>query len=144
MTIQTFPDTTEGQASAAAVPEPKHIWIAPRGRIVVFTGVDIPDTSIPIADITLSKWQLMTGILTVGGQPKLAAANAYIRGIVGVDAKDLADQIAGTGTPAQKVMWSHCDKFTRGMVYIKQLRVGSGLTNNEMDDVFRIGVAQVP
>ena len=144
MTIQTFPDTTEGKASAAAVPEPKHIWITPRGKIVVFTGVDIPDPSIPIADITISKWQLMTGILTVGGQPKLAAANAYIRGIVGVDAKDLADQIAGTGTPAQKVIWSHCDKFTRDMVYIKQLRVGSGLTNNEMDDVFRIGVAQVP
>lgn len=144
MTIQNFPDTSEGQASAAAVPEPKHIWITPRGRIVVFTGVDIPDPSIPVADITLSKWQLMTGILTVGGQPKLNAANAYIRGIVGVDAKDLADQIAGTGTPAQKVMWSHCDKFTRGMVYINQLRVGSGLTNNEMDDVFRIGVAQVP
>ena len=144
MTIQTFPDTTEGKASAAAVPEPKLIWITPRGRIVVFTGVDIPDPSIPLADIALSKWQLMTGILTVGGQPKLNAANAYIRGIVGVDAKDLADQIAGTGTPAQKVMWSHCDKFTRGMVYINQLRVGSGLTNNEMDDVFRIGVAQVP
>lgn len=144
MTIQTFPDTTEGQASAAAVPEPKHIWITPRGKIVVFTGVDIPDPSIPVADITLSKWQLMTGILTVGGQPKLNAANAYIRGIVGVDAKDLADQIAGTGTPAQKVMWSHCDKFTRDMVYINQLRVGAGLTNNEMDDVFRIGVAQVP
>jgi hypothetical protein len=119
-------------------------WITPSGKIIVFTGVDIPDHSIPLAYITLSKWQLMTGILTVGGQPKLAAANAYIRGIVGVDAKDLADQIAGTGTPAQKVMWSHCDKFTRGMVYINQLRVGSGLTNNDMDDVFRIGVAQVP
>lgn len=144
MTIQTFPDTTEGKASAAAVPEPKRIWITPRGKIVVFTGVDIPDPSIPLADITLSKWQLMTGILTVGGQPKLAAADAYIRGIVGVDAKDLADQIAGTGTPAQRVMWSHCDKFTRGMVYINQLRIGAGLTNNEMDDVFRIGVAQVP
>ena len=144
MTIKNFPDTPEGQASAAAVPEPKHIWITPRGKIVVFTGVDIPDTSIPIADITLSKWQLMTGILTVGGQPKLAAADAYIRGIVGVDAKDLADQIAGTGTPAQKVMWSHCDKFTRGMVYINQLRAGAGLSNAEMDDVFRIGVAQVP
>ena len=144
MTIQTFADTTEGQASAAAVPESKHIWITPRGKIVVFTGVDIPDPSIPLADITLSKWQLMTGILTVGGQPKLNAANAYIRGIVGVDAKDLADQIAGTGTPAQKVMWSHCDKFTRGMVYINQLRIGSGLSNNEMNDVFRIGVAQVP
>ena len=144
MTIQTFPDTPEGQAAAAAVPEPKHIWITPRGKIVVFTGVDIPDPSIPVADITLSKWQLMTGILTVGGQPKLNAANAYIRGIVGVDAKDVADQIAGTGTPAQKVMWSHCDKFTRYMVYINQLRVGAGLTNNEMDDVFRIGVAQVP
>ena len=144
MTIQTFPDTPEGQAAAAVVPEPKNIWITPRGKIVVFTGVDIPDTSIPIANITLSKWQLMTGILTVGGQVKLNAANAYIRGIVGVDAKDLADQIAGTGTPAQKVMWSHCDKFTRGMVYINQLRVGAGLTNNEMDDVFRIGVAQVP
>ena len=89
MTIQTFPDTPEGQASAAAVPEPKHIWITPRGKIVVFTGVDIPDPSIPLADITLSKWQLMTGILTVGGQPKLNAANAYIRGIVGVDAKDV-------------------------------------------------------
>jgi hypothetical protein len=95
----------------------------------LLTGVDIPDPSIPLADITLSKWQLMTGILTVGGQPKLAAANAYIRGIVGVDAKDLADQIAGTGTPAQKVMWSHCDKFTRDMVYINQLRVGAGLTS---------------
>ena len=144
MTIQNFPDTSEGQASAAAVPEPKHIWITPRGKIVVFTGVDIPDPSIPLDYITLSRWQLMTGILTVGGQPKLAAANAYIRGIVGVDAKDLADQIAGTGTPAQKVMWSHCDKFTRGMVYINQLRIGSGLSNKEMDDVFRIGVAQVP
>jgi hypothetical protein len=144
MTIQTFQDTPDGQASAAAVPEPKHIWITPRGKIVVFTGVDIPDTSIPLADITLSKWQLMTGILTVGGQPKLNAADAYIRGLVGVDAKDLADQIAGTGTPAQKIMWSHCDKFTRGMVYINQLRIGAGLTNAEMDDVFRIGVAQVP
>ena len=144
MTIQNFPDTPEGQAAAAAVPEPKHLWITPRGKIVVFTGVDIPDTPIPIANITLSKWQLMTGILTVGGQVKLGAANAYIRGIVGVDAKDLADQIAGTGTPAQKIMWIHCDKFTRGMVYINQLRVGAGLTNNEMDDVFRIGVAQVP
>ena len=144
MTIQNFPDTSEGQASAAAVPEPKHIWITPRGRIVVFTGVDIPDPSIPLADIILSKWQLMTGILTVGGQPKLNAANAYIRGIVGVDAKDLADQIAGTGTPAQKIMWQHCDSFTRGMAYINQLRIGAGLTNAQMDDVFRIGVAQVP
>ena len=143
MTIKTFPAPIDFNA-ISAIPEPKLVWITPGARVVVFDGEDIPDLSVPIGDITLTKWQLMTGILTVGGQPKLNAANAYIRGIVGVDAKDLADQIAGTGTPAQKVMWSHCDKFTRGMVYINQLRVGSGLTNNEMDDVFRIGVAQVP
>ncbi len=143
MPIQKFQNTEVGRAEADAVPGPKHIWINGRS-LIVFSGEDVPDFSVPIADIALSKWQLMTGILTVGGQVKLNAADAYIRGIVGVDAKDLADQIAGTGTPAQKVMWRHCNKFTRGMVYINQLRVGAGLTNNEMDDVFRIGVAQVP
>ncbi len=144
MSIIQFDDTPDGRAAVEAVPDPKHVWISPRSRIVVFTDEDVPDFSVRIADITLSKWQLMTGILTVGGQPKLNAAYAYIRGLVGVDAKDVADQIAGTGTPAQKIMWSHCDKFTRGMVYINQLRTGAGLTNNQMDDVFRIGVAQVP
>ncbi len=141
--IQNFPNTPEGQSAADAIPEPKHIWVNGK-RLVVFTGVDIPDLSVSLVDITLSKWQLMTGILAVGGQPKLNAADAYIRGIVGVDAKDLADQIAGTGTPAQKIMWQHCDAFTRGMVYINQLRIGAGLTVSQMDDVFRIGVAQVP
>lgn len=144
MSIIQFDDTPDGRAAVEAVPAPKHVWISPRSRIVVFTDEDVPDFSVRIADITLSKWQLMTGILPVGGQVKRNAAYAYIRGIVGVDAKDLADQIAGTGTPAQKIMWSHCDKFTRGMVYINQLRVGAGLTNAEMDDVFLIGVAQVP
>jgi len=143
MSIQRFQNTESGRAEADAVSDPKHVWVNGRD-LVVFTGEDIPDFSVPVGDITLSKWQLMTGILTVGGQVKLRAADAYIRGIVGVDAKDPADQIAGTGTPAQKVMWIHCDKFTRYMVYINQLRVGAGLTNNEMDDVFRIGVAQVP
>lgn len=144
MAIQQFQGTEEGLAAAAAIPSPKYVWINPRSHVLVFTGDDIPDFSIQIADITLSKWQLMTGILAVGGQPKLNAAKAYIRGIVGVDAKDVADQIDGTGTPAQKLMWQHCDKFTRGMVYINQLRIGAGLTNTEMDDAFRIGVAQVP
>ena len=144
MAIQQFPGTEEGIAAAAAIPSPKYIWITPISRIMVFTGEDIPDFSVPLESITLSKWQLMTGILVVGGQPKLNAADAYIRGIVGVDAKDVADQIAGTGTPAQKIMWKHCDAFTRGMPYINQLRIGAGMTNAQMDDVFRIGVAQVP
>ena len=143
MSIQTFAATVAIE-TIESIPDPKLVWITPGTRVVVFTGEDIPDFSTPIYSITLSKWQLMTGILTVGGQTKLNAADAYIRGLVGVDAKDVADQIAGTGTPAQKIMWRHCDKFTRGMVYINQLRVGAGLTNNEMDDVFRIGVAQVP
>lgn len=143
MSILTFAADVAA-TSIESILGPKLVWITPGTRVVVFTGEDIPDFSVPIGSITLSKWQLMTGILSVGGQPKLNAADLYIRGIVGVDAKDPADQIAGTGTPAQKVMWSHCDKFTRGMVYINQLRVGAGLTNNEMDDVFRIGVAQVP
>lgn len=144
MAVNNFKDTTEGRAAAEAIPDPKHVWITPGSRIVVFTNEDIPDFSTPLADITLSKWQLMTGILSVGGQVKLDAADAYIRGIVGVDAKDVADQIAGTGTPAQKIMWKHCDAFTRGMVYINQLRIGAGMTNAQMDDVFRVGVAQVP
>lgn len=144
MSINNFKDTPEGRAAADAIPDPKHVWITSGSRIVVFTGEDIPDFSIPLADITLSKWQLMTGILAVGGQGKLNNADAYIRGIVGVDAKDVADQIAGTGTPAQKIMWKHCDAFTRGMVYINQLRIGAGLTVIQMDDVFRIGVSQVP
>lgn len=144
MAIQQFQGTEDGLAAAVAVPSPKYVWISPRSRIMVFTGDDIPDFSVQIADISLSKWQLMTGIWAVGGRPKLDAADAYIRGIVGVDAKDVADQIDGTGTPAQKIMWKHCDTFTRSMVYINQLRIGAGLTNVQMDDIFRIGVAQVP
>lgn len=144
MSIYQFVATADGFISANAIIDPKYLWVTPRGKIVVFTGEDIPDFSAPLADITLSKWQLMTGILAVGGQPKLNAANAYLRDIIGVDAKDAADQVAGTGTPAQKIMWQHCNDFTRGMVYINQLRIGAGLTVSQMDDAFRIGVAQVP
>jgi hypothetical protein len=45
MSIIQFDDTPEGRAAVEAVPAPKHVWISPRSRIVVFTGVDIPDFS---------------------------------------------------------------------------------------------------
>lgn len=62
MAITIFQNTLAGRGLAAAVPDPKHVWVDGR-NIVVYTGVDIP--SIDLRP-TVTKWQLVQACADAG------------------------------------------------------------------------------
>lgn len=144
MPIIKFPNTTAGKAQAEAIPDPKHI--AYGARITVFTGADIPPAE-AVADpssIVLTTRQLMQGADAIA-RARLQAIEAYVRGIVGVDAKDPADQIAPTGTYAQIKYWKWDNKTIRRTdPEVNAMRAALGWTPALMDSIFVAGSGMDP
>ncbi len=131
MTIQTFDNDAAGLALANAIPDPKHLWFD-RTRIRVMTGDDIPPT-LTATDIVLSRLGLFQGAFLVGGQPLLTKFTTYVY-----------TTIPASGTPTKKNFWRECSDFSRGTVFINQLRTDAGMTNAEMDQVFVLGNGYTP
>ena len=139
MAITKFPNTVAGKAGAEATPDPKHI--AYGARITVFTGADMPPAE-AVADpssIVLTTRQLMQGADAIA-RARLQAIEGYIRGIVGVDAKDPADQIAPTGNYSQIKYWKwHNQTIRRTDQEVNAMRVALGWNNALMDSIFVAG-----
>lgn len=144
MSIQKYPNTVDGKAQAQAVPDPKHIMYG--ARITVFTGADIPpaDAVVDPASIVLTTRQLMQGADAIA-RARLQAIEGYIRGIVGVDAKDPADQIAPTGNYAQIKYWKwHNATIRRTDQEVNAMRVALGWNSALMDSIFIAGSGMNP
>lgn len=139
MATLKFNNTVAGKAAANAVPDPKYIMEGP--RITVFTGADIPPAE-AVADpasIVLTTRQLIQGADAIARAHALAI-EGYIRGIVGVDAKDPADQIPATGNYSQIKYWKwHNATIRRGDAQVNALRVAMGISNAVMDQIFVAG-----
>ena len=139
MAITKFPNTVAGKAEAEATPDPKHI--AYGARITVFTGADKPPAE-AVADpssIVLTTRQLMQGADAIA-RARLQAIEGYIRGIVGVDATDPADQIAPTGHYSQIKDWKwHNQTIRRTDQEVNAMRVALGWNNALMDSIFVAG-----
>ena len=144
MAIKKFPNTAAGKAEAEAVPQPRYIIEGP--RITVFTGSDIPpaDAVVEPSSIVLTTRQLMQGADAIA-RARLQAIEGYIRGIVGVDAKDVADQIAPTGTYAQIKFWKWDNKTIRRTdPEVNAMRVALGWNAALMDSIFVAGSGMDP
>ena len=144
MAIKKFPNTAAGKAEAEAVPQPRYIIEGP--RITVFTGSDIPpaDAVVEPSSIGLTTRQLMQGADAIA-RARLQAIEGYIRGIVGVDAKDVADQIAPTGTYAQIKFWKWDNKTIRRTdPEVNAMRVALGWNAALMDSIFVAGSGMDP
>ena len=145
MAITKYTNDSAGRALVAAVPEPKHVW-HDNARIWVFTGADLP-TSEAVrnpAGIVLNTRQLINGADAVA-RARRDSILAYIRLIVGVDAKDPADQIAPTGTGAQQNFWrGHNATIRRSDPIVNSMRADLGWTPAQMDQVFIAGSTMDP
>jgi len=145
MAITKYTNDAAGRALVAAVPNPKHIW-QDGARIWVYTGADIP-TSEAVSNpsgIVLTTRQLMQGADAVA-RARYNAIVAYIRGIVGVDAKDPADQIVGSGTVDQQKYWRwHNASIRRSDANVNAMRASLGWTPAQMDAVFIAGSTMDP
>ena len=144
MAITKFSNTVAGKAQAEAIPDPKHI--AYGARITVFTGADMPPAE-AVADpssIVLTTRQLMQGADAIA-RARLQAIEGYIRGIVGVDAKEVADQNAPTGTYAQIKFWKWDNKTIRRTdPEVNAMRVALGWNAALMDSIFVAGSGMDP
>lgn len=150
MPIVKYENTLANKAIVEALPDPKHIMYG--ARITVFTGADIP-TADAVADpssIVLTTLQLLRGADAIG-RARCLAIKAYIRGIVGVDAKDPADQIAPTGNFSQQLYWGYPNSTIRRTdANVNALRVAiqGAMTNPqsiaEMDAIFVAGSGMDP
>jgi len=139
MPITKFPNTAAGKAQAQAVPDPKYIMEGP--RITVFTGDDIPPAEAVVdpSSIVLTTRQLIQGADAIA-RARAQAIEGYIRGIVGVDAKDPADQIAPTGNYSQIKYWKwHNQTIRRTDQEVNAMRVALGWNNALMDSIFVAG-----
>lgn len=144
MAIIKFPNTAAGKAEAEAVPQPRYIMEGP--RITVFTGVDIPPAEAVTdpSSIVLTTRQLIQGADAIA-RARAQAIEGYIRGIVGVDAKDAADQIAPTGNYAQIKFWKWDNKTIRRTdAEVNAMRVALGWTPALMDQIFVAGSGMNP
>lgn len=144
MAIRKYPNTIAGKAEAEAVPQPRYIMDGP--RITVFTGDDIPpaDAVTDPSSIVLTTRQLMQGADAIA-RARLKDIEGYIRGVVGVDAKDPADQIAPTGTYAQIKYWKWGNKTIRRTDQeVNAMRVALGWTHALMDSIFVAGSGMDP
>lgn len=144
MPIIKFPNTAAGKAQAEALPDPKYIAFG--ARITVFTGAEVPPAE-AVADrayIVLTTRQLIQGADAIARASALAI-EAYIRSIVGVDAKDPADQIPATGTYSQIKYWRwHNASIRRGNANVNAMRTAIGWTPAQMDAVFIAGSTMDP
>lgn len=145
MAITKYTNDAAGRALVAAVPDPKHVW-HDNARIWVFTGSDLPTSeavSNP-AGIVLTTRQLMQGADAVA-RARYTEIKTYIRGIVGVDAKDPADQIASTGNVDQQKYWGwHNSSIRRSDANVKAMRASLGWNSALMDQVFIAGSTMDP
>ena len=144
MAIIKYPNTAAGKAAANAVPDPKYITEGP--RITVFTGADIPpaDAVVDPSSIVLTTRQLIQGADAIA-RARAQAIEGYIRGIVGVDAKDAADQIAPTGNYAQIKFWKWDNKTIRRTdAEVNAMRVALGWTPALMNSIFVAGSGMDP
>lgn len=144
MPIIKFPNTAAGKAQAEALPDPK--YIAYGARITVFTGADVPpaEAAADPASIVLTTRKLIQGADSIARAHALAI-EAYIRGIVGVDAKDPADQIPATGNYSQIKFWRWNNQtIRRSDANINALRVAIGITPAVMDSIFIAGSGMDP
>ena len=144
MPILKFPNTAAGKAEAEAVPQPRYIMEG--ARITVFTGADIPpaDAAVDPSSIVLTTRQLIQGADAIARSHALAI-EAYIRLIVGVDAKDPADQIPATGNYSQVKYWKFNNQtIRRSDANVNALRVAMGITPAVMDQIFVAGSGMDP
>jgi hypothetical protein len=150
MPIVKFDNTVSGKAQAEAIPDPK--YIAYGTRITVFTGADVPPAEAVVdpSSIVLTTLQLLRGADAIG-RARCLAIKAYIRGIVGVDAREPADQIAPTGNFSQQLYWGyHNATIRRTDANVNALRVAiqGAMTNPqsiaEMDSIFIAGSGMDP
>ncbi len=145
MAITKYTNDAAGRALVAAVADPKHVW-HDNARIWVFTGADIP-TSEAVSNpggIVLTTRQLMQGADAVA-RARYTEVKTYIRGIVGVDAKDPADQIAPTGTVDQQKYWGwHNATIRRSDANVNAMRTALGWTPAQMNQVFIAGSTMDP
>ena len=145
MAITKYTNDAAGRAAVGAVPNPKHVW-HDNARIWVFTGADLPTSeavSNP-AGIVLTTRQLMQGADAVA-RARFLEMKTYIRGIVGVDAKDPADQIAPTGTVDQQKYWGwHNSSIRRSDANVNAMRASLGWNSALMDQVFIAGSTMDP
>ena len=145
MAITKYVNDVAGRAAAAAVADPKHVW-HDGGRIWVYTGADVP---VPEAvsnpgGIVLTTRQLMQGADAVA-RARYTEIKTYIRGIVGVDAKDPADQIASTGNVDQQKYWGwHNSSIRRSDANVNAMRASLGWNSALMDQVFIAGSTMAP
>lgn len=150
MAIIKYPNTVDGKAVAESTPDPKYIMYG--ARITVFTGEDMPPAE-AVADpssIVLTTRQMMQGADAIA-RARLQAIEGYIRGVVGVDAKDPADQIAPAGNYSQIKYWKwHNQTIRRTDPQVNALRVAiqGAMTNAqsiaEMDAIFVAGSGMDP
>jgi len=139
MPIIKFPNTAAGKAQAEALPDPKYITYG--ARITVFTGADVPPAEAVVdpASIVLTTRQLIQGADAIA-RAHAIAIEAYIRGIVGVDAKDPADQIPATGNYSQIKFWRWNNQtIRRSDASVNALRAAIGVTSAVMDQIFVAG-----
>jgi len=144
MAITKFPNTAAGKAAAEAIPQPRYIMEG--ARITVFTGADIPpvEATVDPASIVLTTRQLIQGADAIARAHALAI-EAYIRGIVGVDAKDPADQILATGNYSQIKFWRWNNQtIQRSAANVNALRAAIGITHAVMDQIFVAGSGMDP
>ena len=145
MAITKYANDAAGRATVAALPGPKHIW-ADGARIWVYRGADIP-TSEAVSNpggIVLTTRQLLQGADSVA-RARYLEVKAHIRGIVGVDAKEPADQIAPTGTINEQKYWGwHNSSIKRSDAIVNVMRTVLGWTPAQMDQVFIAGSTMDP
>lgn len=144
MAIRKFDNTVAGKAQAEAIPDPKYIAYGP--RITVFTGADVPPAGAVVdpSSIVLTTRQLIQGADAIARAHALAI-EAYIRGIVGVDAKDPADQIPATGNYSQIKFWRWNNQtIRRSDANVNALRVAMGIPPAVMDSIFVAGSGMDP
>lgn len=133
-----FADAETARIAQEALGRRTHIYVRPSENSVwLLTEADAPDVLNP-AEVTITKVQLLQGALVVGGQPLVAAIEAYISGIL------------STGTPSQKIHWAYSNAFNRKEVFTNQLRVGiqGALTGAQsllqMNNIFILGSTYSP
>jgi len=118
MAILRFGADRQGFADAAAVPEPKFIWTTPGSRILVFTGADVPNTTTPVEDLVVTRFQLIRALAMAG---KAGATTTAIAGM----------------SVARQTLWAEANTFKRGYEIIRALkRELPNVNDADMDAIF--------
>lgn len=107
MAIEKFDNTVAGWSQINALPDPKYTIIL-GARVTVLTGSDVHQDAAEAdpSSIVLTTRQLIQGADAIG-RARYLSVKSYIRDIVGLDAKDRADQIAPAGTVGQQKYWGY-------------------------------------